>query len=86
MLKAIVSVRRAGDVTSRDIEVPAELALDRLVPLICQALGWPLRRDGHDMIYQVTAYPSGGIVRDSLAAEGLWDGTCLVFEGICSSE
>lgn len=81
MESVIVSVKR-GDVDwSWDLELPAELPLAKLAPLIARALRWAVAEDQPLGGYQVEAQPPHRPLgpNDTLAGAGVWDGAWLSF-------
>jgi hypothetical protein len=82
MDRVIVSVKRADLDWSRDLELPADMPMGQLAPMIAGALRWPLAETPDRLNgYAVEARPSGHEFRanESLAHAGVWDGAWLVF-------
>ncbi len=81
MENVIVSVKRADVDWSWDLEVPAEVPMSRLAPLIARALRWAVAEDQPMGGYQVESQtPTRPLApQDTLAGAGVWDGAWLTF-------
>ena len=82
MQRVIVTVKRQGEAQVRDLEVPAEVAAERLSKMIAQALRWDSDPAGQPVEYEVMAEPPGRTLQshETLADAGAWDGSWLVFQ------
>ncbi len=81
MDRAIVSVKKDGDVEAHDLEVPTGMPVRQLALIISRALGWALDPQGRPVHFDVGAQPPGRILNDeeTLAQVGAWDGSWLIF-------
>lgn len=81
MHRVIVTVKRQGETRVRDLEVPAEVEIQRLAQLIASALHWETNLAGKPLDYKIEAHPPGRFLQpaESLASAGVWDGSWLVF-------
>jgi hypothetical protein len=79
--RVILSVKRADLDWSWDLELPAELPLARLVPLVAHALRWGMDESQPLAGYQVEAQPPHRPLgpQDTLGGAGVWDGAWLTF-------
>ena len=84
MLRVIVNVRRQGEATDHDLEVPAEVPSAQLAESIAKALDYYEELPGYSIRYVLRADPPGRSLRpdESLADAGLWDGSCLIFRQV----
>lgn len=87
MQRVIVTVKREGEDQDCDLDVPAEVKIERLTTLIAQALKWNSDQAGQPIQYQIEANPPGQILKTSetLADAEAWDGTWLIFRPIHSA-
>ena len=81
METVILSVRRADLDWSWDLELPSDLPMMRLAPMMARALRWPVAEDQPMGGYQVEAQPPHRplMPQDTLGGAGVWDGAWLTF-------
>ena len=75
MERVIVEVLLEGEQAGRDLELPPNLPVEQLAPLVAQALSWPAHQ------YEIEARPPGRPLRpdETLAEAQAWDGAVLIF-------
>jgi len=80
MLRVMVNVRRAGDPSGRDLEVPAEVESIRLAEMIAHAMAWQSDEAGEPLCYRIRADSLKRVLGpdESLLDAGVWDGSGLV--------
>lgn len=81
MERTILTVKLGEKGQPLDLEVPAELELELLVPMIAEALQWKGDSSDCPSEYEVWARPPGRVLTpgESLADAGAWDGAQLIF-------
>jgi hypothetical protein len=79
MERMIVTLKRADKDVTRDLELPADVPMAQLVPMLLQALRWPLNPGAPLGGYGIEARPPGRTLSgdETLAQAGVWDGACL---------
>jgi hypothetical protein len=84
MSRVIVTVQRAGDPRTRELEVSASVAGPRLAELVSRALGWDQDPSGDRAVFQIEVLPLGRrlVGEESLAGAGAWDGSWLIFHQV----
>lgn len=80
MERIIVTIERAGEARTRDIEIAANVPVHQLASLLAEALGWHYDEAGHACAYEIEAHPPGRRVHpdETLAQCQVWDGARLV--------
>lgn len=81
MQRGIIHVSLSDAKVGLDLEVPMLLPVGELAELICGALRWAFDAQRPAGGYKVAVQPSGQtlLTDKSLADQGLWDGTHLIF-------
>ncbi len=80
MERVIVTVKRADREWMHDLELPADVPLAQMVPMLLQVLRWPFNPGAPLGGYGVEARPPGRTLTagETLAQAGIWDGAWLV--------
>lgn len=87
MQRVIVTVKRKGEAQVCDLDVPAEVKVERLADLIARALKWDSDQAGISIQYQIEANPPGRVLKasETLADAEAWDGAWLIFQPVRST-
>jgi hypothetical protein len=80
MQRVVVTIKREDEARVRDIEVPADVEVERLSDLIARALHWDSGPGAEPLRYEIEAHPLGRMLKpyESLVSAGVWDGAWLV--------
>jgi|GEM_PF-3092221 len=80
MQRVVVTIKREDEARVRDIEVPADIEVERLSDLIARALHWDSGPAAESLRYEIEAHPLGRRLKphESLVSAGVWDGSWLV--------
>lgn len=80
MERIIVTIERAGEAQTRDIEITADVPVHHIAPLLAEALGWHFDESGPTCAYAIEAHPPGRRLHpdETLAQCQVWDGARLV--------
>jgi hypothetical protein len=84
MSRVIVTVQRAGDPRTRELEVSANVVGTRLAELVSRSLGWDQDPSGDRAVFQIEVLPLGRRLSpdESLASTGALDGSWLIFHQV----
>ena len=76
-----MTVKGEGQARVRDVELSADLPVERIVTEVAEGLGWSTDHAGNRLVYDVEAHPPGRNLRgdETLAQAQVWDGAWLVF-------
>ena len=80
MESILVTLKRAGEVKGRDLELPLNMPTGQLAIELAELYGWNLDNAGYPILYELEAHPPGRRLNthETLAQSQVWDGSLLV--------
>jgi hypothetical protein len=81
MERIVVTVKRANEAASHDLDLPASLPIYRLIELVTHSLNWDAAANGQAQPYQIEAQPLGRYLasNETLLSAGVVQGCWLIF-------